>query len=309
MTKLRAVLRHLLIWWLPGLAILAAVVASFVFWLVASQTGSRVLLNAAVQMAGGEVQHIEGSVLKGLRVGRLDVTVADTRIEASNLWLDIDWSELGHRRAYVRALTADRLAVGLPPTAPQSSTQAASGGMPDALSLPVSIDVDRLAVGEFALTRAGQPLPVSLHDIALALHVQREAAARLDIQSLRVDHPEGRVRLTGLLDVQKLAAPWPLAARLEARIAAARPDATFCMEIGDLKASQKTQDDAARAAQQGAYLVTRPEVVQGAASALGARSSMRSRPTCGASAGGRRCGSFARSRCRYRQKVRWNNWR
>ncbi|QGF12373.1 translocation/assembly module TamB domain-containing protein [Bordetella holmesii] len=271
MTKLRAVLRHLLIWWLPGLAILAAVVASFVFWLVASQTGSRVLLNAAVQMAGGEVQHIEGSVLKGLRVGRLDVTVADTRIEASNLWLDIDWSELGHRRAYVRALTADRLAVGLPPTAPQSSTQAASGGMPDALSLPVSIDVDRLAVGEFALTRAGQPLPVSLHDIALALHVQREAAARLDIQSLRVDHPEGRVRLTGLLDVQKLAAPWPLAARLEARIAAARPDATFCMEIGDLKASQKTQDDAARAAQQGAYLVTRPEVVQGAASALGGK--------------------------------------
>ncbi|OZI71746.1 translocation/assembly module TamB domain-containing protein [Bordetella genomosp. 12] len=269
MTKLRAVLRHLLIWWLPGLAILAALAASFVFWLVASQTGSRLLLDSAVSMLGGEVEAIEGSVLKGLRVGRLDLTVADTRIEASNLWLDVDWSELGHRRAYVRALTADRLAVGLPASSPEDPAQQTSAGLPDALSLPVSIDVDRLAVGEFALTRAGQPLPVSVHDIALGLHVQREAAARLDIQSLRVDHPEGRVRLNGLLDVQKLAAPWPVAARLEARIAAARPDATFCMELGDLKASQKAQDEAARAGQQGAYLVTRPEVVQGAASALG----------------------------------------
>ncbi|QII83773.1 hypothetical protein G3T20_03080 [Bordetella hinzii] len=269
MTKLRAVLRHLLIWWLPGLAMLAALAASFVFWLVASHNGSRLLVNSAVQLLGGEVENIEGSVLLGLRLGRLDVTVAGTRIEAGNLWLDVDWSELGHRRAHVRALTADRLAVGLPPPGSDGQADGEAGGLPESLSLPVSIDVDRLAVGEFALRRGGQPLPVGLHDIALALHVQREAAARLEIQSLRVDHPQARLRLNGLLDVRRLAAPWPLSARLQARLAAARSDASVCAELGGVKPAQQREQEAARAGEQGAYLVTRPEVAESAASTLG----------------------------------------
>ncbi len=248
---------------------LAALAGSFVFWLVASQNGSRLLVSSAVQMLGGEVESIEGSVLLGLRVGRLDVTVAGARIEAGNLWLDVDWSELGHRRAHVRALTADRLAVGLPPTEPAEPAGEQAGGLPDSLSLPVSIDVDRLAVGELALSRDGQPLPVALHDIALALHAQREAAARLEIQSLRVDHEDGRLRLNGLLDVRRLVAPWPLSARLEARIAATRPDSTVCTELGGVRPEQKRQEGAARAGEQGAYLVTRPEVLEEAASALG----------------------------------------
>lgn len=263
-------LRHVLVWWLPGLAMLAALAASFVFWLVASQNGTRLLVGSAVHMLDGKVEGIEGTVLMGLKLGHLDLTVAGTRVEADELWLDVDWSELGHRRAYVRALTADRIAVALP-AATEPAEDSEGGGLPESLSLPVSIDLDHLAVGHFSLLQGDQPLPVELSDIALALHVRRNAAARLEVQSLRVDHEQARVRLTGLFDLERLAAPWPLRANVEARLAATRPDSTMCLELdqGKAQTARKRDRAARRAGEQGAYLVTRPEVLDQVAKPLG----------------------------------------
>ncbi|MDQ8034321.1 MAG: hypothetical protein REJ50_20140, partial [Bordetella sp.] len=78
MRFLRALLRQILVWWLPGLAMCAVLLALGVFWLLGSQTGSRLLVTSAVQYLGGQVERVEGSVLLGLRVGTLQVSVADT---------------------------------------------------------------------------------------------------------------------------------------------------------------------------------------------------------------------------------------
>ncbi|MGU9990095.1 hypothetical protein D0839_03970 [Bordetella avium] len=267
MIKLRAVLRHVLVWWLPGLAMLAALAASFVLWLVATQNGSRLLLTSAVQLLDGQIENIEGSVLRGLRIGKLDVTVAATQVRADDLGLDVDWRALGQGRAHVRALTAANLAIGLPPSEEAGAKPPQESGLPESLSLPVSIDVDRLAVGRFSLTQAGKPLPVALSDIVLALHVQRDKAARLAVESLRVDHDEGQLRLNGVLDLHELAAPWPLSAQIEARAAATRPDSTLCVEWDH--AGRKREEAAAKAGELGAYLMTQPQAQHQAAALLG----------------------------------------
>ena len=60
MTGLRRFLRHVLVWWLPGLAMLAVLACSFVFWLLASQTGSRLLLTTAAQQLDGQALAVRG---------------------------------------------------------------------------------------------------------------------------------------------------------------------------------------------------------------------------------------------------------
>lgn len=269
MKRLRTLLRHILVWWLPGLAMLAVLAASFVFWLVASQSGTRLLVGSAVQWMGGQAEGIEGAVLTGLKVQRLDLTVADTRVQADDLWLDVQWRVLGKRRVHVRALTASRLEVDLPPGGDSEPAAQDEGGLPQSLSLPVSVDLDRLAVGEFILTQGGQALPVAFSDIALGLHVQREGPARLALESLRVDHDQARLRLNGLVDLETLAAPWPMKVRLDAKAAALSADSLLCAEQQRLQAGRQRDAGAARAGEVGAYLVTRPEAQAQAADALG----------------------------------------
>lgn len=113
MTGLRRFLRRLLVWWLPGLAMLAVLACSFVFWLLASQTGTRLLLTTAAQQLDGQALDVRGSILRGLEVGRLDLDVGGTRIGISDLRLTVRWRALGDRLLHVRELAAGSVEVAL----------------------------------------------------------------------------------------------------------------------------------------------------------------------------------------------------
>ena len=75
MRTLRAILRHLLVWWLPGLAMLAVLACGFLFWLAGTQSGTRLLLTTAAQQLDGQALDAR-SVLRGLNVGRLELETA-----------------------------------------------------------------------------------------------------------------------------------------------------------------------------------------------------------------------------------------
>lgn len=226
MTGLRRFLRHVLVWWLPGLAMLAVLACSFVFWLLASQTGSRLLLTTAAQQLDGQALAVRGSVLRGLEVGRLDLNVSGTRIGISDLRLNVNWRALGNRLLHVRELSATNVEIGL--TAGEDAPADDKPDEPFSLpALPVDIAVDRLALGEFHLLQDGQPLPVELGDLSATFAAGKQGA-QLHIANLRVGHEIGQAQLSGQAELQGLADPWPFAARLDVTARGSGPDSPLC---------------------------------------------------------------------------------
>ncbi len=249
MTALRRFLRHVLVWWLPGLAMLAVLACSFVFWLLASQTGSRLLLTTAAQQLDGQALEVRGSILRGLDVGRLDLAFGGTRIGISDLRLDVHWRALGDRLLHVREISARTVEVAL--TSSADAPAEPSSDEPFTLpSLPVTIAVDRLALGEFQLLQDGQPLPVTLGDLT-ATFAAGPNGAQLRIANLRVGHEVGQAQVSGQAELLGLADPWPFAARLDVTARGAGPDSPLCqadqlsgkfMPVGKAPAAKASAD-------------------------------------------------------------------
>ena len=226
MKGLRKFLRHVLVWWLPGLAMLAVLAGGFLFWLVGSQNGTRLLLTTAAQQLNGQALDVQGSLLRGVSVGKLDLEVGATRIDLTDLRLDVRWRALGDRLLHVREVSAGSARVALassPDTEP-----AQDDGEPFTLpALPVDIAVDRIALGDFQLEQDGQPLPVSLGNLGATFAAGRQGA-QLRIASLSVGHEAGQADISGQADLQGMADPWPFTARLDVTARGTGPDSPLC---------------------------------------------------------------------------------
>nr|WP_175217460.1 translocation/assembly module TamB domain-containing protein [Achromobacter deleyi] len=205
---------------------LAVLACSFVFWLLASQTGSRLLLTTAAQQLDGQALEVRGSILRGLDVGRLDLEFGGTRIGISDLRLDVHWRALGDRLLHVREISARTVDVAL--TSSADAPAEPPSDEPFTLpSLPVTIAVDRLALGEFQLLQDGQPLPVTLGDLT-ATFAAGPNGAQLRIANLRVGHEVGQAQVSGQAELLGLADPWPFAARLDVTARGTGPDSPLC---------------------------------------------------------------------------------
>lgn len=226
MKFVRKFLRHVLVWWLPGLAMLAALAAGFIFWLVASQNGTRLLLTTAAQQLDGQALDVNGSLLRGVTVGQLTLTAGGTHVDIHDLDLAVHWRALGDRLLHVRNLSARSVRVDMvsSPEAPPAEDNGEPFTLP---KLPVTIAVDRLALGDFQFTQDGQPLPVTLNDLN-ATFAAGQQGAQLRIASLRVGHEVGEADVTGQAQLQDLADPWPFAARLDVTARGAGPDSPLC---------------------------------------------------------------------------------
>lgn len=224
---LRKFLRQVLVWWLPGLAMLLLLAAGFLFWLVGSQNGTRLLLTTAAQQLDGQALDVQGSLLRGVTVGKLDLDVGGgTRIDVSELHLQVNWRALGDRRLHVRDVSAGSVRVALTTQADAPAPE--DDGEPFTLpSLPVDIAVDRVALGDFHLEQDGQPLPVTLGDLNATFAAGKQGA-QLRIASLRVGHEMGEAQVSGEAELQGMADPWPFAARLDVTARGSGPDSPLC---------------------------------------------------------------------------------
>ncbi|WP_447991606.1 translocation/assembly module TamB domain-containing protein [Achromobacter spanius] len=224
---LRKFLRQVLVWWLPGLAMLLLLAAGFLFWLVGSQNGTRLLLTTAAQQLDGQALDVQGSLLRGVTVGKLDLDVGGgTRIDVSELHLQVNWRALGDRRLHVRDVSAGSVRVAL--TTQADAPAPVDDGEPFTLpSLPVDIAVDRVALGDFHLEQDGQPLPVTLGDLSATFAAGKQGA-QLRIASLRVGHEMGEAQVSGEAELQGMADPWPFAARLDVTARGSGPESPLC---------------------------------------------------------------------------------
>ncbi|MFD4837213.1 translocation/assembly module TamB domain-containing protein [Achromobacter sp. NPDC058515] len=229
---------------------LAVLAGGFVFWLAASQSGTRLLLTTAAEQLNGQALDVNGSLLRGVTVGRLDLDVNGTRIDISDLHLDVHWRALGDRLLHVRDVSAGSVRVAM---ASSPEEPPAEDDEPFTLpALPVDIAVDRVALGEFHLLQDGQPLPVTLGNLN-ATFAAGQTGAQLRIASLRVGHEVGEADVSGQAELQGMADPWPFAARLDVTARGSGPESPLCQAdrlsgvFGPAKAQPKPKPvDAAR---------------------------------------------------------------
>ena len=227
MKGLRAFIRHLLVWWLPLPILLVVLLVGFALWLTGTQPGTRMLLGVVAQQFDGQVEDINGSILDGLRVGRLQLALPGTEVELTDLHLDVRWRALGHRQLHVRELSAGQVRVALTTTAdaPEEPPEDdAPFTMPD---LPITAAVDRFALGALDVTMDGEPLPVAVSDLAVSLGVNGKDA-NLNIASLHVAHAQAIADLKGNVELFRLAQPWPLLATMDINAQGVGADSPLC---------------------------------------------------------------------------------
>ncbi|ARP89176.1 hypothetical protein CAL14_01745 [Bordetella genomosp. 9] len=227
MKSLVRLLRHLLVWWLPTLLLFLSAIAAGTAWLLGTQTGTQWLLRNAGPQFGVVAENVTGSVWRGVRIGHLRYDSDGITLQARDVAAQVVWAELLQRRLRVQELAAGQLDVGISSAAaPQSDEQAAAPSQPP--SLPVELVVDRLALGRFSLLQDGRPLPVEPAGLLASLQVGAEgASARVD--ALRLSHPMGQADVTGQATLTRLAAPWPLAAKLHVTTRGAASDSPWCV--------------------------------------------------------------------------------
>ncbi len=228
MKFLGRLLRNFFVWWVPTLLLLLAMAVGALAWLVVEPAGTRVLLQRVAEQLDARIDDIQGTLWDGVRIGQLDLRLPGVEIEAENLALTVAWPKLWEHRLVVPVLTASRLHVGLssPAEPVQPEAGETGGGIP---ALPVDVDVQHLAVGQFTLERDGQSLlPVTLGSLAASLTADGHGA-RLNLETLHVGHEMAQIDVQGTASLSRLAAPWPMEVDLQMAAAGAGPDSPLCL--------------------------------------------------------------------------------
>ena len=109
---LARVLRSFLVWWLPALVLVIALAASLVFWLAASERGTRVLLTTVASQFDGVAEDVNGSLLEGVRVRRFDIAFPGVSVHATDIELAVDWRALSQGLLHVNRLATGDLKIG-----------------------------------------------------------------------------------------------------------------------------------------------------------------------------------------------------
>lgn len=196
------------------LALLVVVVATTLFatWLVRTESGLRFAASAAARLTDGQIalDTPSGRLAGPLRIDVVRIRTHDLHVTIRDLALD--WRPralLFERHVDVASLEAGDIEFSSRP-----GEDEAAGGPPVSLELPVSLSVDALRVGRFAVrewaqvSAAGESPPVfELTGLCAALESD---SARHRVENLGVTLPFGRLTFAGELDGG--ASPFPLTA-------------------------------------------------------------------------------------------------
>ncbi|NYT80599.1 translocation/assembly module TamB domain-containing protein [Alcaligenaceae bacterium] len=215
-------LRTLGIWIGPAIIVLLMVIGGFLYWVLASSAGTRWALVTAAQQFDGEVRGVRGSVWHGLEVDHFSLSLPELSVSLDGLTLRASWPELLDRRLHVQELSADAVRVAMTTGEEEPSTEPFQ--MP---ALPVRVAVDRFALGSLDFRQDGNPLPVSIGDLAASVYVENDDA-RLFLESLHVGHEQLDASFEGEARALALQDPWPLEARLATKARGLVADSPLC---------------------------------------------------------------------------------
>ncbi len=204
------------------LVLFLAVITGFVFWVMATQAGTRWALEVGAGLADAQVESVQGTFREGLKVGLLRVDSPAVKLVIEDLDLQIVWSALRERRLHVRNVSAGLLSLDLLETAPSASDKPFQWPV-----LPVTMSLDRVAVNAFSLALNGQPQGVEVADFDASL-VLNQADGQLVLRQLIARHEGIQAGLAGELQLLALAAPWPFSVQIDTHAQSTTPDSFLC---------------------------------------------------------------------------------
>jgi len=181
-------LRHTTVWVGPTLVLLLAVIGGFLGWTLGTEQGARWLLVTVARQFGGDARDVHGSVLQGLRVGSLELSLPEVSIQLRDAQLDVDWNALSERRLHVRNLSAQDLALVVNSAA---SPPAQASESVDLTTLPLTVQLDQLNLGSLDVRVNGQTLVLHVDAVELAANLTR--AGNLTVRRLALEHADARI--------------------------------------------------------------------------------------------------------------------
>lgn len=217
-------LRALFIWVGPVLILLFMVMAGFGYWVVSTQAGTRWALVQATELAGGQIANVQGTIRRGVQVGRFDLFMSDTDIQIRGFQLQVDWAALLDRSFVVRNLAVDDLKADIR-TSDEPSAPSEPFKMP---ALPGTVVVDRLALGHAQVTVNGQPIPVGVRDLVTQASLD-EQGVRVGLHGLTVQYETMQVDAKGQAHLAQVKAPWPFTVQLDLQAQAQSEEALVCV--------------------------------------------------------------------------------
>lgn len=222
MAWVRRWFRYFALWGIPFVVIALLLVCGFVYWVLASQAGTSWALRTALPYAQGSAQGVRGTIWDGLSIDHLVLGLPDTHVDIERLRLQANWKELWERRLHVVELSAQKVDVALTSSDEPKSDEPFT--MPE---LPISIAVDKLALGQFLLTQDGTPLPVAIADLSSALALDSDSA-QLRLYDLMVANESIRAGFQGEVELAGLQAPYPARADIQIIARGLTADSPIC---------------------------------------------------------------------------------
>lgn len=225
MNKTWRVCRYLLLWGLPALVSLIVLIFGFMYWSVSTQVGTRWTLRMAAQQFDGNAQGVHGTLASGVYVEGLSLSLPDLDVRVVGLHLQAEWPALLHRKLQITDLSAVQVSLDRHVSA-QVDSEPSPVQFP---SLPVEIQVDRLALNALDIRQDGERLlPVDLLAFSAAVSLDQHAAhVRLD--KLDAAWRDMLISLSGKFDTYGLAAPWPLELNLHGFAQERHADSPLCL--------------------------------------------------------------------------------
>ena len=212
------------VWVVLSLLALVLLVLGASFSLLATQSGSRWLLD---QVPGLMVEDFSGAVLTDWQAQQLVWQQGEMSVQLTDVQMRFRPMCLLRSAVCLDQLSAARIEVNLPSSEPDPEPQQGLQ-LPD-LNLPVSIEVERLDVGEFVLN--GESL---LTDTDLRV---RWLADGIHLSRLGIHYQEYAVQVQGKIVPSQ---GWPLQLQLDAQVP--MPDAPTLAVQAQLSGSVQSLD-------------------------------------------------------------------
>ena len=183
-------------WLVGGLSLLllvAIVGASAVWWVVATETGTRWLLGRVLEYvpADVEVRELSGTLWQGVRLEHVAYTDAGRRVDLTGLDLEVGWSGTSPNRVAISRLATERLTVvSLAEAVPESEPLHL-----DIQPLPIRIVVERIDIDLADIDGAGAT-GISIRDVDVDGLEAKVASAivTVDVYDLQLDGLEAELR-------------------------------------------------------------------------------------------------------------------